>query len=184
MKRERFFARIYLSNETVSQTTVSTGPMKCFVWGTKLSMFVKERWHVFVTWSACLTNLTTFFRVLEAWCHCDFREMDAQNRPVGGGGGGGSRGSNEPPLDVNNGGLKTQKFFDQGLERFPHLRPPISDPPSQTPHLRPPISGPPSQTPHLRPLISGPPSRAPISGPRSQTPHLRPPMSGPLFQTL
>ena len=26
----------------------------------------------------------------------------------GGGGGGGSRGSNEPPLEVNNGGLKTQ----------------------------------------------------------------------------
>ena len=54
---------------------------------------------------------------------------------------------------------------DQGLERFPHLRPPISDPPSQTPHLRPLISDPPSQAPHLRPPISDPPS---------QTPHLRP----------
>ena len=30
MKRERFFARVYFSNETVSQITVSTGPMKMF----------------------------------------------------------------------------------------------------------------------------------------------------------
>ena len=29
-------------------------------------------------------------------------------RRVGGGGGGGSKGSNEPALEVNNGGLKTQ----------------------------------------------------------------------------
>ena len=28
MKRERFFAQVYFSNETVSQITVSTGPMK------------------------------------------------------------------------------------------------------------------------------------------------------------
>ena len=30
MKRERFFAYVYFSNVTVSQTTVSTGPMKMF----------------------------------------------------------------------------------------------------------------------------------------------------------
>ena len=30
MKRELFFAHVYFSNETVSQTTVSTGPMKMF----------------------------------------------------------------------------------------------------------------------------------------------------------
>ena len=30
VKRERFFAEVYFSNETVSQTTVSTGPMKMF----------------------------------------------------------------------------------------------------------------------------------------------------------
>ena len=24
-----------------------------------------------------MTKLTTFFRVLEAWCHCDFRKMEA-----------------------------------------------------------------------------------------------------------
>ena len=52
---------------------------KCFVWSTKLWMFVKETWHVLVTWSACSTKLTTFFRVLEAWCHCNFREIDALN---------------------------------------------------------------------------------------------------------
>ena len=28
MKREHFFAYVYFSNETVPQTTVSTGPMK------------------------------------------------------------------------------------------------------------------------------------------------------------
>ena len=30
VKRERFFAQVYFSNETVSQTSVSTGPMKMF----------------------------------------------------------------------------------------------------------------------------------------------------------
>ena len=30
MKREHFFAQVYFSKETVSQTTVSTGPMKMF----------------------------------------------------------------------------------------------------------------------------------------------------------
>ena len=52
---------------------------KCFVWSTKLWLFVKETWHVLVMWSACLTKLTTCLRVLEAWCHCDFRKMDALN---------------------------------------------------------------------------------------------------------
>ena len=28
-------------------------------------------------WSAGLTKLKTCVRVLEAWCHCDFREMEA-----------------------------------------------------------------------------------------------------------
>ena len=40
-------------------------------------MFVKELWHVLVTWSAGLTKLTTFFRFLEAWFHCDFSKMKA-----------------------------------------------------------------------------------------------------------
>ena len=31
LKRERFFAHGYFSNETVSKTTVSTGPMKMFL---------------------------------------------------------------------------------------------------------------------------------------------------------
>ena len=30
MKHERFFAHVYFSNETVSEMTVSTGPMKMF----------------------------------------------------------------------------------------------------------------------------------------------------------
>ena len=50
---------------------------KCFVWNTKLWMFVKEMKHVLFTCSAGLTKLTSFFRVLEAWCHCDFRKMEA-----------------------------------------------------------------------------------------------------------
>ena len=37
--------------------------------------------HVLLTWSACSTKLTTFFWVLEAWCHCDFR-----NKAVASGG--------------------------------------------------------------------------------------------------
>ena len=49
---------------------------KCFVLSTKLWMFFKEMWHVLLTWSAALTNLKTRFRVLKAWCHCDFRKME------------------------------------------------------------------------------------------------------------
>ena len=45
-------------------------------------MFVKEMYiqHVLFTWSAVLTKLKslTFLGVLEAWCHCDFRKMEAQ----------------------------------------------------------------------------------------------------------
>ena len=40
-------------------------------------MFVKETWHVLVTWSAGLTKLTAFFRVLEVLRHCEFRKMEA-----------------------------------------------------------------------------------------------------------
>ena len=50
---------------------------KCFVWGTKLWMFVKEMYHVLLTWTAALTKLKTCFRVLEAWCHCVFRKIEA-----------------------------------------------------------------------------------------------------------
>ena len=66
VKRERFFAQVYFTNETVFQTTVLTGPMK---------MFRLEH----ETMNVCQRNvaLTTFFRVLEAWCHCDFRKMEA-----------------------------------------------------------------------------------------------------------
>ena len=47
VKRERFFAHIYFSNETVSQTTVSTGPMK---------MFCLEH----ETMNVCQTNVARF----------------------------------------------------------------------------------------------------------------------------
>ena len=71
-------------------------------------------------------------------------------------------------------------YCDQGLERFPHLRPPISDPPSQAPHVRPPhvrppMSDPPSEAPHLRPPILDSPYQAP---------HFRPPILGPPSQAL
>ena len=50
VKRERFFARVYFSNETVSQTTVSTGPMKMF-------RFEHETMHV------CQRNVARFVNV-------------------------------------------------------------------------------------------------------------------------
>ena len=42
LKRERFFAHVYFSNETVSQTTVSTGPMKMFRLEHETVIFAKE----------------------------------------------------------------------------------------------------------------------------------------------
>ena len=50
VKRERFFAHVYFSNETVSQTTVSTGPMKMFHLGHE-------------TMNVCQTNVTRFGHV-------------------------------------------------------------------------------------------------------------------------
>ena len=50
MKLERFFARVYFSNETVSQTTVSTGPMKMFCLGRE-------------TMNVCQRNVTHFGHV-------------------------------------------------------------------------------------------------------------------------
>ena len=73
------------------------------------------------------------------------------------------------------------QIIDQGLERFPHLGPPISDPPSQAPHFRPrsqsTISSPPPQTPHLRPQARH--LRPPTSDPPPQTLHNRPSISDP-----
>ena len=78
MKHERFFAHVYFSNETVSQTTVSTGPMKMFRLGHE-TMNVCQRSVERFGHVECMFDkkLTTFFRVLEAWCHCDLRKMDA-----------------------------------------------------------------------------------------------------------
>ena len=50
VKRERFSAHVYFSNETVSQTTVSTGPMK---------MFRLE----YETMNVCQRNVTRFAHV-------------------------------------------------------------------------------------------------------------------------
>ena len=77
IKRERFFAYVYFSNETVSQTTVSTGPMKMF----RLEHETMNVCHRNVACSGYVEcrfdKINDIFRVLEAWCHCDFRKMEA-----------------------------------------------------------------------------------------------------------
>ena len=81
VKRERFFAHVYFSNETVSQTTASTGPMKMFRLEHE-TINVCQRNVARFDHVECMSDkatVTTFFRVLEAWCHCDFRKMDALN---------------------------------------------------------------------------------------------------------
>ena len=40
-------------------------------------MFVEQTYHVLLIWRAGLTNLKTFFRVLDAWRHCDRRMTEA-----------------------------------------------------------------------------------------------------------
>ena len=60
--------------------------------------------HQFAPLSSSITSEMTLSQ-----CQADFAWLARlENRRVGGGGGGGSRASNEPPLEVNNGGLKTQ----------------------------------------------------------------------------
>ena len=38
--------------------------------------------YILFMWSAGLTKLMPCFRVLEAWCHCDFRKMEARSLKV------------------------------------------------------------------------------------------------------
>ena len=77
MKCECFFAHIYFSNETVSQTTVSTGPMKMFRLEHENYECLSKKHGTF--WSHGVQvwkNWQQFFRILEAWCHCNFRKME------------------------------------------------------------------------------------------------------------
>ena len=80
MKRERFFAHVYFSNETVSQTTVSTGPMKMFRLEHETMNVCQRNMARFGHVEGMFDKVNKIFRVLEAWCHCDFsRKMDALN---------------------------------------------------------------------------------------------------------
>ena len=55
-----------------------TCPMKMFCLEHEtMNVCQKNVAHFVHVWSVGLTNLTTFFRVLEAWCHCNFREVEA-----------------------------------------------------------------------------------------------------------
>ena len=54
VKHERFFAQVYFSNVTVSQTTVSTEPMKMFR--------LKHE-----TMRACQTNVVRFVRYVQVF---------------------------------------------------------------------------------------------------------------------
>ena len=73
------FSRMFINFQTrqFARQLCRLDQWKCFVWGTKLWMFVKEMYHVLLTWTAALTKLKTCFRVLEAWCHCVFRKIEA-----------------------------------------------------------------------------------------------------------
>ena len=70
MKREHFFVRVFFfTNKTVSQTTVSTGPMK-------MVRFEHE------TMNVCQRNLARFVHVERRFdkirdIFCDFRKMEA-----------------------------------------------------------------------------------------------------------
>ena len=73
VKRERFFAQVYFSNETVSRNTVSTGPMKMITWAAcvpvrcippnlitlSVSIFLKSQWHQA---SKTLKNVVNFVK--------------------------------------------------------------------------------------------------------------------------
>ena len=74
VKHEPFLAHVYFSNETVSETALSTGPIKMFRLEHE-TIDVCQRNVARFGHSECMFDqLTTFFRVLDAWCHCDFRQ--------------------------------------------------------------------------------------------------------------
>ena len=78
MKRERVLPHVYFSNETVSQTTVSTGPMKMFCLEHDETLNVCQRNVAHFGHVECrFEKIHDIFRVLEAWCHWDFRKMEA-----------------------------------------------------------------------------------------------------------
>ena len=75
VKCERFFAQVYFSNETVSHTTVSTGPMKMFRLEHE-TMNVCQR-NVAHFWSrGCrFDKINDIFQGFGDYC--DFRKMEA-----------------------------------------------------------------------------------------------------------
>ena len=72
-----FFAHVYFSNETVSQTTVSTGPMKMFHLEHETLNVCQRNVAHFAHVECMFDKINDIFQGLEAWCHCDFRKIDA-----------------------------------------------------------------------------------------------------------
>ena len=61
-----FLRACYFSNETVSQTTVSTGPMKMFCLEHETMNVCQRNVACFVRMKCRFDKITTFFMVLEA----------------------------------------------------------------------------------------------------------------------
>ena len=78
MKREHFFAQVYFSNETVSQTTVSTGPMKMFRLEHKTMNVCQRNVTRFGHVECRFDKINDIFQGFGNWCHCDFLFLHLQ----------------------------------------------------------------------------------------------------------
>lgn len=70
-------AQVYFSNETVSQTTVSTGLMKMFHLEHETVNVCQRNVARFVHVQCRFDKINEIFQGFGNWCHCDFRKMEA-----------------------------------------------------------------------------------------------------------
>ena len=80
VKRERFFAYVYFSNVTVSQTTVSTGPMKMLRLDRETKNVCQRNVARFAHVECRFDKIRGIFRVLEVRCDCDRMEALKVNK--------------------------------------------------------------------------------------------------------
>ena len=77
VKCERSFAQVYFSNETVSHTTVSTGPMKMFRLEHETTNVCQRNVAYFWSRGCRFDKINDIFQGFGDWCHWDFRKMEA-----------------------------------------------------------------------------------------------------------
>ena len=72
MKHERFSHMFIFQTRQFPRQLCRLDQWKCFVWSTKLRLFVKETWHVLVTWRIIFFNPYANVQLVKRDIHCSY----------------------------------------------------------------------------------------------------------------